>query len=37
MNPKTHPSAEVDLRIGDPTKASNHLGQASTTTLEHLC
>jgi GDPmannose 4,6-dehydratase len=37
VNPKFYRPAEVDLLIGDPTKASQELGWAATTTLEQLC
>jgi GDPmannose 4,6-dehydratase len=37
VNPKFYRPAEVDLLIGDPTKAKEKLGWAPTTTLEQLC
>jgi len=37
INPKFHRPAEVDLLIGDPTKAKTELGWAPKTTLEQLC
>lgn len=37
INPKFYRPAEVDLLIGDPTKAKNDLGWESKTTLEELC
>lgn len=37
VNPKFHRPAEVDLLIGDPSKARDQLGWAPTTTLEQLC
>jgi len=37
INPKFYRPAEVDLLIGDPTKANNDLGWESKTTLEELC
>lgn len=37
INPKFLRPAEVDLLIGDPTKARTKLGWQPTTTLEQLC
>ena len=37
VNPKFYRPAEVDLLIGNPTKAKNVLGWAPKTTLEQLC
>ena len=37
VNPKFHRPAEVDLLIGDPTKAREKLGWTAKTTLEQLC
>ncbi|MES2822814.1 MAG: GDP-mannose 4,6-dehydratase [Pseudomonadota bacterium] len=37
LNPKFYRPAEVELLIGDPKKAKDHLGWASKTTLEELC
>jgi len=37
VNPKFYRPAEVDLLIGDASKARNELGWAPTTTLEQLC
>ena len=37
VNPKFYRPAEVDLLIGNPTKAKNVLGWAPHTTLEQLC
>jgi GDPmannose 4,6-dehydratase len=37
INPKFHRPAEVDLLIGDPTKAGKVLGWRAQTTLEQLC
>jgi len=37
INPRFHRAAEVDLLIGDPTKAKNELGWEPTMTLEELC
>ncbi|AUT60274.1 GDP-mannose 4,6-dehydratase [Paraburkholderia terrae] len=37
VNPKFHRPAEVDLLIGDPTKAKLKLGWEPKTTLEELC
>ena len=37
VNPKFYRPAEVDLLIGDPSKAKAILGWAPTTTLEQLC
>jgi len=37
INPKFHRPAEVDLLIGDASKAREQLGWESTTTLEQLC
>jgi GDPmannose 4,6-dehydratase len=37
INAKFHRPAEVDLLIGDPTKARTELGWEPTTTLEQLC
>ena len=37
INSKFYRPAEVDLLIGDPTKAKNKLGWAPQTTLEQLC
>ena len=37
INPQFYRPAEVELLIGDPTKAKVKLGWAPTTTLEHLC
>jgi GDPmannose 4,6-dehydratase len=37
VNPKYYRPAEVDLLIGDPSKATKELGWKPTTTLEQLC
>jgi GDPmannose 4,6-dehydratase len=37
VNPKFYRPAEVDLLIGDPSKARERLGWSSTTTVEQLC
>jgi GDPmannose 4,6-dehydratase len=37
VSPKFYRPAEVDLLIGDPTKAQRELGWKATTTLEQLC
>jgi len=37
VNPKFHRPAEVELLIGDPTKAKETLGWEPKTTLEQLC
>lgn len=37
INPKYYRPAEVELLIGDPTKAKSKLGWAPSTTLEQLC
>jgi len=37
VNPKFYRPAEVDLLIGDPSKAKNDLGWEATTSLEQLC
>lgn len=37
INPAFHRPAEVDLLIGDASKARDQLGWAATTTLEELC
>jgi len=37
VNPKFYRPAEVDLLIGDPTKAKEQLGWEPKTTLEELC
>ncbi len=37
INPKFHRPAEVDLLIGDPSKAKDKLGWTPETTLEDLC
>jgi len=37
VNPKFHRPSEVDLLIGDPTKARLKLGWQPATTLEQLC
>jgi len=37
VNPKFYRPAEVDLLIGDSTKAKNELGWQAKTTLEELC
>jgi GDPmannose 4,6-dehydratase len=37
VNPKFYRPAEVELLIGDPTKAKEKLGWAPKTTLEQLC
>jgi GDPmannose 4,6-dehydratase len=37
VNPKFHRPAEVELLIGDPSKAKEKLGWAPKTTLEELC
>ncbi|SOE69893.1 GDPmannose 4,6-dehydratase [Burkholderia sp. D7] len=37
INPKFHRPAEVELLIGDPTKAKEKLGWEPKTTLEQLC
>lgn len=37
INPRFYRPAEVDLLIGDPSKAREKLGWAPTTTLEELC
>ena len=37
INPKFYRPAEVELLIGDPTKAKNILNWESKTTLEELC
>ncbi len=37
ISPKFYRPSEVELLIGDPSKAMRELGWAPTTTLEHLC
>jgi GDPmannose 4,6-dehydratase len=37
VNPKFFRPAEVDLLIGDPSKAAKDLGWTAETTLEQLC
>lgn len=37
INPKFYRPAEVELLIGDPSKAKNELGWESETSLEQLC
>ena len=37
VNPQFYRPAEVDLLIGDPSKAEQELGWKATTTLEELC
>jgi GDPmannose 4,6-dehydratase len=37
VSPKFYRPAEVDLLIGDPSKAQNELGWKADTTLEQLC
>lgn len=37
VNPRFYRPAEVDLLIGNPTKAYSELGWKATTTLEELC
>jgi GDPmannose 4,6-dehydratase len=37
INPRFHRPAEVDLLIGDPSRARNELGWEPKTTLEQLC
>lgn len=37
VSPKFYRPAEVDLLIGDPSKAERELGWKATTTLEQLC
>jgi len=37
VSPKFYRPAEVDLLIGDPSKARSQLGWKATTTLEQLC
>ena len=37
VNPKFYRPAEVELLIGDPSKAKRDLGWESKTTLEELC
>jgi len=37
INSKFHRPAEVDILIGDPTKAKTELGWHPKTTLEQLC
>ena len=37
VNPQFYRPAEVDLLIGDPSKAERELGWKATTTLEELC
>jgi GDPmannose 4,6-dehydratase len=37
VNPKFYRPAEVDLLIGDPSKAKRVLGWEAKTTLEELC
>ena len=37
ISPKFYRPAEVELLIGDPSKAARELGWAPTTTLEELC
>jgi GDPmannose 4,6-dehydratase len=37
INPKFYRPAEVELLIGDPSKARNELGWEPATTLEQLC
>jgi GDPmannose 4,6-dehydratase len=37
VNPKFYRPAEVELLIGDPSKAKNDLGWEPKTTLEELC
>jgi len=37
VNPKFYRPAEVDMLIGDPTRAKNELGWEARTSLEELC
>jgi len=37
VNPRFYRPAEVELLIGDPSKAREKLGWAPKTTLEELC
>jgi GDPmannose 4,6-dehydratase len=37
VNPKFYRPAEVDLLVGDPSKAGQVLGWQPQTTLENLC
>ena len=37
INPKFYRPSEVELLIGDPTKAKKDLGWEAKTTLEELC
>lgn len=37
VNPRFHRPAEVDLLVGDPSKARERLGWSHSTTLEQLC
>lgn len=37
INPRFHRPAEVDLLVGDPSKAISELGWAPSTSLEKLC
>ena len=37
INPKFYRPAEVDILLGDPTKAKNLLGWMPDTSLEELC
>ena len=37
VNPKFYRPAEVELLIGDPSRAKSQLGWSATTTLEQLC
>lgn len=37
VNPDFYRPAEVDLLVGDPTKAEKYLGWSATTSLEELC
>ena len=37
INPRFYRPAEVDLLIGDASKAKDRLGWQATTTLEELC
>ena len=37
VSPKFYRPAEVDLLIGDPSKARDELGWKADTTLEQLC